>query len=364
MLLSEYNIIHYLIEKGLMSYQNVIDNKYTVHRKDSRNNNFIINKDLANQLFIKQIRRSDLPNIESLKTEATVYYLANNNSEFNNLSNFIPRYFNYDYNAKILITEYLGDYIDLQSFLNSNKQLNEDTGKALAETFNSYHIDLDKKKQSIKPFSHFKKQQPWVFNIPSMNLEQWKHTSKSETDKNAIGLIENDKRFLNLISETSTLWENNSLCHGDIKFQNILINNKAQANSSVKIIDWELAFIGDKTWDIAGVINSILVNWISSSSKGDEKNYLEKFYPFVNSLIENYECVSKMMNPKEWYLKLIKFTALRLIHSCFESTASSQHFYPSTAKLLQLSSNIFNQPDEALQILLGIKINKEHEELV
>ena len=48
-----------------------------------------------------------------------------------------------------------------------------------------------------------------------------------------------------------------SILHRDLKYQNLLLDNKSP-ELSLKLIDWEMAAIGDKDWDIANFCYPIL----------------------------------------------------------------------------------------------------------
>lgn len=52
-------------------------------------------------------------------------------------------------------------------------------------------------------------------------------------------------------------WRAESLMHGDVRWENMLISAHESA-PSLRLVDWELAELGDAGWDVAGVLASYL----------------------------------------------------------------------------------------------------------
>jgi hypothetical protein len=53
-------------------------------------------------------------------------------------------------------------------------------------------------------------------------------------------------------------------------------------------------------------------------------------------------------------IKTIQYGALKLIHTCFETTAQSNTLQPVTVKMLQVSINILRNPADAAIKLFGL----------
>src|SRR6188472_2355988 len=97
MLLSEHNICHYLLNKGILDTASIVNGQYSARRSDSRNNNFIINKEFDHHnYFIKQVKSSETEKIETLRTEASCYNLANTDPKYKALAKFLPKFFSFD----------------------------------------------------------------------------------------------------------------------------------------------------------------------------------------------------------------------------------------------------------------------------
>jgi Ser/Thr protein kinase RdoA (MazF antagonist) len=61
-------------------------------------------------------------------------------------------------------------------------------------------------------------------------------------------------------------WRKVALIHGDLKYDNILINS----SNRIVVIDWEMAAIGDPAWDLAGLMSRPLL--VSETETGNWSN--------------------------------------------------------------------------------------------
>ena len=64
------------------------------------------------------------------------------------------------------------------------------------------------------------------------------------------------------------MWRDETLIHGDIKSDNILVGpprdrHEAQEDT-VWFVDWEFVQIGDPAWDLASALHDFMIFWTSS----------------------------------------------------------------------------------------------------
>jgi aminoglycoside phosphotransferase len=69
-------------------------------------------------------------------------------------------------------------------------------------------------------------------------------------------LIQADDRMNAAIGELRVTWRTDSVIHGDLKLDNVLVVDEGEA--AVFLVDWELAGTGDRRWDCGAVIGSYL----------------------------------------------------------------------------------------------------------
>lgn len=363
MLLTESNIAFYLLDKGLIANKAIIEGKFTAHVADSRNNNFVINRDFTDQsqYFVKQVKALDKEKTDTLKIEATCYWLANNDTDYQTLKDFLPKYYEFDYLNHVLIIENLSDCISLHEYFLQKQGISLAIAHQQAEVLASYHGVLSDRIQQSQSIKFFAKGKPWVFSIASQDYIQWMATTP-KAEQQTMQLILGNKEFLGLIKSLENTWQTKSLVHNDIKFTNFLINKSIfeDKKAKIRLIDWELADIGDPCWDVAAMFCSYLMLWIQNSDT--QFHYLpmnfspETLKPAFQEFWGTYTQKMNLSKPQsqEILLKSMKFCGLKLIHTCFETTPSTQTLQPQSAKLLQLSLNILKAPEQSINSLLGL----------
>ncbi len=368
MLLSIANIAFYLLDKGLITKKALINAQFTAHDASSRNHNFLINKELKeNQYLVKQVSSLSAEKIETLKIEATCYWLANHEANYEMLKKFLPKYHLYDYMNHILITELIPNSQNLYEYFQISGNYNTLLGEQQADILSSYHHKVEKDATKNHSLRLFKQEKPWVFMIGSQDYRQ-AYQSDKLAEQQLMQLVYQNPTFINLIQALENTWEASSLIHGDIKFYNFLINKDYKIGEipSQRLIDWELADIGDPLWDVAAIFNGYLLTWVISvaSMAHPKKIELTDIQPIMSSFWKKYADLQSFDNATNQAkcLKTIQFLALKLIHSCFETTQGVENLQPHSAKILQLSLNILKDPQRAIKDLLGIKFVNQAKE--
>src|ERR1700738_3367928 len=107
MILSRSNVVHYLLDQGLLALDAVVDGDLIVSDATRRNRNFKVMRRAQRGYFIKQIQVWDPPTVATLAAEATCYRLAREMPEFSTLAEMVPRDCLYDRQRHVLVTELL-----------------------------------------------------------------------------------------------------------------------------------------------------------------------------------------------------------------------------------------------------------------
>ena len=86
MFLNSTNIVYYLLEKNLISAEQVVDGDYMVTEAPRRNRNFKVMKRDRTGLFVKQVQRWEQQAISTVRLEAHCYRLTNEDREFRGIT--------------------------------------------------------------------------------------------------------------------------------------------------------------------------------------------------------------------------------------------------------------------------------------
>lgn len=363
MLLTGFNIAHYLLDTGYFTIDTLLDGQFTVHLTNSRNTNYLINRARADALFVKQVQTLDQEKIETLRTEATCYWLANNEAEYGQLKTFLPGYVAFDPQNHILITKAIDGAINLNDFYDQQKTFPLALANRQAELLSSFHKTISQAVQNGPSLRLFRKQQPVVFLWSEAGFPNY-GGQRSEAERQMVQLITQNGDYMQKLESVRKQWQTTSLIHGDIKPANFLLNADAlQSNDyDLRLIDWETADIGDPCWDLAAVFQSYLFYWVTheplagQSAQGQYGFALDIMQPSMRQFWKTYVGLMEWADDEARtnLLKTVGYCALKLIHTCYESIQQAPSMNTHTARMLQLSLNMLRTPEEAIRSVLSI----------
>jgi len=131
----------------------------------------------------------------------------------------------------------------------------------------------------------------------------------------------------------------------------------------LKIVDWELADLGDPCWDIGSVFSNYLSHWLLSIPITGEvpperfmelaRYPLERMQPALRACWQAYMRRSKLdpAHTDRWLVRATIYAAARLIQTAFEHLQMAAHLIGNIVCLVQLSLNILRQPQAAAELL-------------
>lgn len=352
------NLFHYLIEKKLLSLEEVSQKNIQAFIIQSRNINHVVLKPDHNDVFLKQLRNNDSSSISTIQQEALLLQETKKGKAFSFLSKVIPGFFLYDEINHTVISQYYRNSQDLFVAHSKQRDFVPRWGKMQAEILaevhkKSFSIIQDKKCPEI-----FKKIIPWAFKF-HYGPKEW-FNLRSGADNYLFETVQNDEVFKKVIQELHDTWQHKTLIHGDVKMNNFLLvleNNKEK----IKLIDWEIADVGDPAWDVAGVFQGYLARWghncKTSTTNGVKEFSAEMMELSLNEFWDEYSLQTNLFeeNKIEFLSRTMKFAAVRLIQTCLEASHNDKNLAEVNARILQMSQNILRKPIIAARDLLGIK---------
>jgi hypothetical protein len=206
---------------------------------------------------------------------------------------------------------------------------------------------------------------PWVFDLaqPASTFL----SASSAGNHEMVKTLQQFQELPELLAALRKAWEASGLVHNDLKWDNILAHPKDGETelTQVKIIDWEMAGIGDPCWDVGTMLSEFVAFWaLSIPVVGGEpyedlaKYPIEDMQPAIRAFWDSYAegmAFDRTMT-RERLLKSVRFAGARLIQTSFERAQTMTHPTPHIFLLLQLSLNIMAQPEDAVEGLFGIPL--------
>jgi thiamine kinase-like enzyme len=339
---------------GLVERASIVSGDVAIGEKHSKNNNFIVEYPLMQHggCVVKQVPRDDPYARETLFMESKVYDYVGHDSLFDPLKKTIPSFLHYDHHLSILVIEYLKDYKSLQDLQMEGKILDELVAETLGQAVANIHISLEDRMKDESFSNKFRKIYPWVFFIPrdGIRKEGNPHHTKASTQMEK--LIMEDREFCSMIEEVKSMWRPGFFIHGDMKWSNLLINEKFD----LRIIDWETSDIGDPYWDVAGILHNYIFNAYSMNQRDPSNSMytIQKMQSCAHRFLHSYLSHSSIKEREFIPFRLLPFIALRLIQTAVESTGYYQELPENTLKMISLSRQILMHPEEAAVELLAL----------
>jgi len=366
MLLSLKNVAPYLMECGLIRPDVIVDGDLMIVETPRRNLNFKIVRKRGPGYFVKQIQVWNPQISAEMQREATCYWLPQHEAVFAPLADLVPKYAHYNPTRCILITELLPDGESVSDYHRRLGRFPVDLAEALARLLVRYHHLADGELSNHKQLASFPRAVPWILSLAQQNPGQF--TDLSMGNVQLIGVMQQYPDFQHALDDLRNQWQKTSLIHGDMKWDNCLVQAPASPSDPprLRLVDWELADVGDPAWDVGAIFQSYLSFWILSinmpvgvppaQSLHLAQYPIESMQPAIRRFWETYRDASGLVGPAATaYLELsVKYAAARMIQTVYEYMQRAPQLTPNALCLLQVSLNILHQPQEAIRDLLAL----------
>jgi aminoglycoside phosphotransferase (APT) family kinase protein len=345
------DLVHYLLERGLLTAAQVVDGRLVVAPAARRNNNFSVSGSGASY-FVKTIIPGTAQATDTLRQEAALYALAAAHAALAPLRELLPRFHLYDAQRSLLVIEHLErarTVTETHTQLAAAPEwLGEMTGAALA----AIHRAGAEALPQIEAAS-FRRQPPWALSLHQIV------PSFGQTGVQLQTLLLTYPEFVPALDAMRADWRINTLIHGDMKFDNCLLVERDGAPPALRIIDWELADAGEDLWDVAGILQNYLF-WSAMSTQSGHGGWtvgmpFERLQPAMRALWTTY-CATLGTPEHEAAARLERcasYTAARLLQSVMEMLVVSPVMSSHVALLLQTSLNILRDPALMARQIIG-----------
>lgn len=356
MRLTAQSIPHYLIDKGFMDMDVLLNGEYMLTQTQSRNSIFQVSQGEKSGLFVKQLVHMDPQNTYLMQKDATTHYLIHQTNVYPALKQYVPEYYGYDTKRNVFVTEYLPYATSMHEWATTNQKLSSEQAIKVAEILHSFHHSVVDEIPKVPSLQFFNSDQPWILKMTQSHMQF--------TD-NVFGVLLKDDFLCEQVDKIQEIWSNKCLIHGDIKLVNFLV---CQEEENIKLIDWEIANLGDPLWDVASFLQSYLFMKISYLSHTPEGWVLPKHLEYWDTPAQHqaltgfWKTYAKLQkwNPKEEeeaLSKTLRYVAARLLQSAKEMNQNPKAaLSPQTYIVIQTAKNIFHNPLYAAKDIFGLEI--------
>ncbi|MEO8285168.1 MAG: phosphotransferase [Chloroflexota bacterium] len=394
-------IVDRLFRAGLLTSQNIVDGHLRVSDISRRNTNFQVESEVGPSYLVKQGIGGD--RVATIAGEAAVYAALQGNSSaqagspahdaWQEVASFLPPYYSFDHDANMLILGLVPDAETLaEHHTRTGKfsaQLARSVGRALALLHTTRPHD-NPALYSALACAPYSAEPHWILSMPRPYLRRLADASAANIQ--TVKIVQRFPEFCKLLDTLKEEWlsledspptqgseqPSNAYApiHCDIKWNNILVHKRPAARRSpaVKVVDWELARLGDPCWDTGSFFGEYLTYWLLSIPvTGQEpperfvslaRYPVEAMRPAMRAFWTSYlRHAGLLADPAEANVRLlrsVRYAAARLLQTAYEQGQTSSTLTGNIVVLLQVAFNILQRPAEAAYTLMGILPLQSH----
>jgi Phosphotransferase enzyme family len=371
MFLTATNVFHYLRDTALVSEHDVLDDNFAVVEVGRRNRNFKILRKGGGSLFVKQVPLIHPETVSSFLKEAACAQIATEAADTSVLRAVMPQLKRYDPDAHVLAYGLLDEAETLSELVARSGAVPPALIGQLARMVAACHVETARPAALSGVASVLSGQPPWVLIIgqkaemvmPNMNQGR----------RQIVDAIRATPELYNGLLDLQTRWRRLCLMHGDMKWDNVLVVKLGDTKQELRLIDWELAEIGDPLWDLASLLGSFLQHWLLNlplqHMQGDLRQALSQapvpitaVQSAARELWTNYLAAigNELPVGPEYFADTVRLVGARLVLLAFELLPNEAAITPHAGFALTIARYLLAQPAQAAWDLLGVSAQSLH----
>ena len=366
MFLTAYNLPVYLISRGLVSADSVVEGDLVVAEAGRRNRNFKIFRRKQPSLFVKQIKTTEAQAMSTIQREAGFYRTIHADPKYAAISRLIPKFVDFEAKRHALALGLTENAESLSEHHLRQGRFPEETARMIGSALGTVHshgpiLLADPVARSLFPY-----QVAWPMMLDQMGY-QFMDTFGPIGPQLRQG-IQQLPTLQPMLAALRPLWQYDSLIHGDMKWDNCLLSSRNGGAPELTIVDWELADIGDGAWDVATIFKEYLVAAILNSTAKQAAAAQNLPAPPDESIAASQASIRAFWKAYEparglsgdraaVYLdRAVRFTAARMVIAVLEYLAASPQYAAMGTTMLQTAVNILESPEVAARQMVGVGV--------
>jgi Ser/Thr protein kinase RdoA (MazF antagonist) len=355
--LGQKDVARYLLDRGLLGPEAVLDGNLVISDASSRNWDFRVETEKGPCYLLKQGASPE--GVATVAHEAGVYQQLARGPD--GVAALLPRFYRYDTAEGVLVLELVRDAEDLRSLQLRTGRFPAGLAAVLGAALGTLHRGTW---AAIAP--SVPSEAPWVFRLHRPGAELFRDVSAAGLE--LIGVVQGAPGFAEALERARDQWSAECLIHGDVKWENCLVEFDGGGGEGLRLIDWESATQGDPCWDIGSALSPYLSCWLFSipvTGRVPPERFPELAgYPLDAMKPALTACWTAYVEARELcaesaadlLLRTVEFAGLRLVQTAFEAAQMMHQLTSSLVLHLQLALNVLQRPEEAAAQLLGLPL--------
>ncbi|MEM7355867.1 MAG: phosphotransferase [Acidobacteriota bacterium] len=334
MRLNHFNLLPYLLGRSWLDATTVVAGDAVVIERRLRHTSFVVEQRSGDGVFVKQLHDPHPNAAASLRREAA-FYRAVATGRLAQLAGFVPTFVGYDEHEHILALA-LVDGVSAQDRAVSGRPLNAVEAAALGTALAATHAVAAATARAAAPGA-LDETVPWAFHLAQFLAGSSQPLPGAGAS--FIGVLRSHPQLIDWLGQVAAWWRHGTLIHGDLKWENVLLPNASSAAEAsnpgnqgrVRLIDWELAAVGDPAWDLATLVQAPLVRsaLVLGQARALDRSDLTPHREALRALVGAWVTATRPHDPGQEYQRLLSYTAVRLVYSAYEHAAVSPQIHPA-----------------------------------
>ncbi len=257
--------VQFLLEKGLLERATLVDDDVIVSDASRRNSNLKVTHRGGDSYFVKQAQASTPQAAESFRREAAFYWLVANDPEFAVLRGIVPRVYGYEATRGALVLEQFVGAVSLIEAMTPTGTFAPTLAQGIGRSLAAAHADAGASMRAGRTPTPFPRQAHWVLSLGDLPEQSLVYATAGQS--RLVQLARADRDLLDMLAAVRAEWVSASIIHSDLKLDNVLVlqGTDVAGAGRIRIIDWELADIGDPAWDVGTVLQAC---WLQPLLRG------------------------------------------------------------------------------------------------
>jgi len=358
--LNKNDLVHYLLERGLLDRRAVVDGDVMVVEGARRHHNYSVIRRQGTGLFIKQMQPDQAFSAQTLQKEAACYVMMESDPALAEIHALMPRFRAYDPDRHLLVLELIGGGENLSELHRRLNAFPEQIAQRVGELLARYHETSMRELLPRANSAIFQGLPPWILSFHLMPRGSVQNLSAANGQ--FVTILQSYPDFGQALDRVRAGWRRDALMHGDMKFDNLVVRRAQTSEQTMHVVDWELADVGDSAWDVASILQAYLTWWIASLQRvpGDEPNDaaqypLQTIQPAIGAFWDAYVS-SRGLSARDADAELeraVSYAGARMLQTVYESMAWAPSLSQHAVWQVQACINILKQPRAAAIDLLG-----------
>lgn len=364
MFVNHDNAAFYLSERGLVPFESVVEGDFVIADQSSRNRNLKILRERSPAFFIKQVTSQQPHYIKTLRREAACYRMAWEDPRFGALADLMPKLQSWDEASLILVIELLPHAETLWEHHLRLEGFPTETARMQGQKLGIYHARFPSG-QLVQGGDAFERQVPWILSIHETNPQYLQQMSRSNNQ--LVAILHQYPQLGEALTALKESWTKRVLIHGDIKWENLVLTRRDPSDPpQLKIVDWEMADVGDDCWDAGAVFQAYLSFWIFNlplqsgvaldQAIARSRFKSEEMQPAMAAFWKAYSGCRGLSAESDRILlqRSVQCAAARMIQTAYEGIQRSPDITPHALCQLQMSMNMLQDPAVAVREMIGL----------